>query len=503
MISLRRRKLVLAAAFLLYLLPAGALSYTKRPWADEAWFANISYSMLHNGNTGISVLDPRGNANMLGREFPQIDQHYYIWIPVHEAAYALWYEIAGFDVLSMRAFSILWGLGALIGWFFTVRTLTGNYWTACLAVALIATDFAFLDAASDGRMDIMVASLSSLALALYLRLREQSLNIAIVLSQSLVVIAGLTHPMGAIGFLTLWFLTLFFDWRRIRFPQIGLIAIVYLAGTAAAAAYILPGLDLFRVQLGAALTGRLGVVQSAGNTVLREFSVKYRSFYLPPYASGIAYTRLFIPFIYAGAIFGLLTMPSVRSRPGSRVFLGMMAVAFLSISILDSGKLYYYMVHITPFWAAALALWVAACWPLRGFWRAASSLAAVTVLLLHLGWVATAATRDPFHKSFLPMARFMQQKIQENRYKPYIVTSSAELGFVVGFQPPLVDDALLGFASGKNPDVFVVEPRAYGAHYLGFVQSRPEVAAHIHRLEENDRKIFDNGWYQAYERKSN
>jgi 4-amino-4-deoxy-L-arabinose transferase-like glycosyltransferase len=492
-------KRVLVAVLLLYLVLSGANAYTKRPWADEAWFANISWSMLHNGNTGISVLDPRGNANMMGREFPQIDKHYYIWIPLHEAAYAVWYRVVGLHVLSMRAFSMLWGLLALVSWFYIVRILTGNLAAACLTVGFIATDFAFLDAASDGRMDIMVAALSFAGLAVYLHFRGRSLNTAIVLSQALVVAAGLTHPMGAIGFLTLLLLTLFLDWRSLRLPQVMLAGAVYLMGVLVAAAYILPGLDLFRIQLGAALTGRLGAMESVGNTFLREFTVKYRNVYLPPYASGAAYARVLIPLVYALATVGLIAMTSLRSRPGYRLLLGMMAVAFLSTSMLDSGKLYYYLVHSTPYWAACLALWVVGCWSLRGPWRGLSSAAAVLIVVLHLGWVATVVRRDPYHRSFLPMARFIQSKMDGNRGKSYVVTSSAELGFATGFQPPLVDDSLLGFASQKHPNLFVIEERSYGSHYPGFAKHRPDVAAHIQNLREKSRQVYNDGYYQVYE----
>ena len=490
-----RNRFLLTGVFL-YLVLASALSYTKRPWADEAWFANVSWSMLHHGNTGISVLDPRGNANMMGREFPQIDKHYYIWLPVQQAVYAIWYKIVGFHLLSMRAFSVLWGLAALLAWFIIVGRLTLNPRAATLAVFLIGTDFAFLDASSDGRMDIMVAALSAGALAAYLLLRERSLNAAVVVSQALAMTAGLAHPMGAIGFISLLFITLSLDGRKsIRLRHVGLAVAVYLVGIAVAAAYFLPGLDLLRAQLGAALTGRLGAANSLWSTLLREVTVKFRLFYLPPYASGLAYSRVLIPVIYALGVAGLVSLRSVRSQPGYRTFFRLMLLAFLAIGALDSGKLYYYLVYSTPFLAAALALWVTGS---VGRWRYAAVTAAAIVVALQLGWVATVVRRDPYHQSFLPMAQVIKSKIKPSS----IVTSSAELGFAIGFEPPLVDDALLGFASHKNPTLFVYEERSYGSHYSGFEKYRPEVAAHINHLRDVEfRQIYTDGYYRVYERK--
>ena len=188
---------LLTGIIVLYLLLAASLSFTKRPWADEAWFANISVNILEHGKTGISVLDPLGNANMLGREFPGIDKEYYIWLPVQEAFYALCYKFVGFSVFSMRGISMFWGLCALAAWYSIVLKLTDSVVTAGLTVFLIATDFAFLDATSDGRMDIMCASLAYGSLAAYLWLRVRHFEWAILISQALCVAAGLTHPICA------------------------------------------------------------------------------------------------------------------------------------------------------------------------------------------------------------------------------------------------------------------------------------------------------------------
>jgi hypothetical protein len=307
--------------------------------------------------------------------------------------------------------------------------------------------------------------------------------------------------MGAIGFICLFFLTILLDWRSLGLRQVLLAAAVYAAGAAAAAAYLWPGLDLFQAQFSTALTGRLGVANSVADTLLREITVKYRSFYLPAYASGAAIVRALIPFLYVASFIALLCSKNARSRPGYSRFLALAAVALGSIAALDSGKLYYYLVHSTPLWAAAVALWLMDCRERGAAWRAVSRSAAISLLLLNFGWAAREIRRNPYHQSFLPMARFVRQKIDSSKKRPYIVTGSAELGFAVGFDPPLVDDALLGFASGKHPDLFVWEPRTYASHWEGFQKYRPEVANYITRLRETEfRKVYTDGYYSVYER---
>ena len=479
------------AAMVLYLALAGVMAFTKRPWADEAWFASMSVNILENGKTGISVLDPRGNANMLGREFPRIDEVYCVWTPLQQTVYAGWYRVMGFHLLTMRAFSMLWGLAALFSWFFILRCLTGDRFTGALACVLIGTDFAFVDAASDGRMDMMCAALAFGAMAGYLLLRERRLGWAIAASQALGVAAGLTHPMGAVGFLVTLALIFRLDFRRLGWRHLGIAAAVYAAGVVAAAAYVLPNLELFRIQLGVAAAGRVTVAQ--GNILVREITEKYRNFYLPPNAGGVALLRVLIPVIYALGLIGSLAVRSALPL--------VTALSLLVMASLDNGKLYYYLVHSTPYLAATLAV-AGAAWAKRGGLAPAAACAAVVVLCgLQLSWVAATARKDAYHNSFLPMAKFVRGEIQRGGPRPALVMASAELGFVLGFlKSTLRDDALLGFQSGWRPDIVVMEERSYGSHYEGFQRHRPEVAAHIRRLLEQFRLVYNDGYYKVYAR---
>jgi hypothetical protein len=488
---------LIAGIIALYLVLAGTLAYTKRPWGDEAWFANISVNLMEHGKTGISVLDPLGNANRMGREIPGIDKEYCVWIPLQEAFNAVFYKVIGFSALKMRGISMCWGLCALVSWFVIALKLTDSMATAALTMFLIATDFVFLDAASDGRMDMMCASLAYGSLALYLLLRERYLERAILISQALAVAAGLTHPMGAIGFIALLFLTIYMDHSRLRWRHLGLALMAYLAGAVVIAAYILPNVPLFKAQLGAALTGRMDVVDSKTNTFLREFTVKYRILYLPPYASGAAKLRVLIPVIYGLGLLGALSMRSVRTS--RRAMLGLAGVALVTVAFLDSGKLYYYLVHSTPYLAAVLAIWVSSLWTSGKLWfRGIAAGAVMALVFLQLAWLVMAARKDPYHKSFLPMAAFVQNRIEHGQSDHFLVMSSAELGFVTGFNRHLSDDALLGYQNGHYADLIIFDERSYDTHYEGFQKRRPEVAAHIRALLEKSGLVYTDGYYKVY-----
>ena len=81
----------------------------------------------------------------------------------------------------------------------------------------------------------------------------------------------------------------------------------------------------------------------------------------------------------------------------------------------------------------------------------------------------------------------------------FLVMSSAELGFVTGFNPTILsDDALLGYQSGHRADLIVMDDRMYGTHYQGFQQLRPEVADYIRALLEKCSLIYTDGYNKVY-----
>jgi hypothetical protein len=475
---------------------AAALAYTKRPWVDEAWFANISVNILENGKTGISVVDPRGNANMLGREFPFIDREYYVWIPTQPSLNAVWYKLAGFGVFQMRAASAFWGLVVIAAWFLIVNTLTGNAGMAMLASLLISTDFAVLDAASDGRMDVMCAALSYSSCAAYLYWREKRLNLAVFVSQILGVAAGLTHPMGAIGFVTVLFVILYMDRRRLQWKHAALAVAAYAAGVVVIASYVLPNYAIFQAQFQAALTGRTGAVTATGSTFVREIAQKYRDYYLPVYAGGISLARVMIPVLYAAGVAIALLSRRIRGHRGYRTLLLMAIVSQLTMAVLDSGKLYYYLVHSTPYFAAIGAVVIYEGWLNGRLSRILAAGCAAALILLHIGWLAATVRKDPYHRSFVPMTLFVSNWMESHPAKR--ITASAELGFAIGFHEPLRDDALLGYQSGRVPDLFVFDERSYASHLEGFGRLRPEVARHIRGLMERYRRVYSDGYYSVY-----
>ncbi|HXB73391.1 MAG TPA: glycosyltransferase family 39 protein [Candidatus Acidoferrales bacterium] len=204
------------ATVLLYMLLALGSVLTKRPWCDEAWFASPGLDLAVNGRMGTHVLEPTGSHLVLlksGARLDRIDQHTYWVMPLHFLILAVWFKVFGFSLTVLRLPAVVWGLAALAAWYVIVRRLGGSRDLAALTLFFIGIDYAFVNSASDGRMD-MCASLGFLAMAVYLALRETRFPWAVLLSHAAAALSVFTHPNGVLASVSLVFMLLYLDRKR-------------------------------------------------------------------------------------------------------------------------------------------------------------------------------------------------------------------------------------------------------------------------------------------------
>jgi len=191
-----------AAAVSVFVLSALGSALSKRPWCDEAWFASPALDLVENGRMGPHLLDPTGSHLSIlipGARLERINERTYWVMPVYLFVLALTIKIFGFGLFVVRLPALIWGLVALAAWYVIVRWLGGSRELASLTVFLIGIDYAFVNAGSDGRMDMMCAALGFLALAIYLVLRETRLALAVLLAHTVAALSLSTHPNGALA----------------------------------------------------------------------------------------------------------------------------------------------------------------------------------------------------------------------------------------------------------------------------------------------------------------
>lgn len=496
-----RLRASIAAIVAAYLVLAVWDSVTKRPWCDEAWFANPAFNLITTGSMGSPVIEPSGSC-VTGRRpgvvLGGINQHTYWIMPLHVLAQAAWYRVAGFSLFSLRLLSVLWGLVALASWYFIVKSLSGNSRVALLALAFIAVDHAFVSGASFGRMDMMNAALGFAACAVYLAMRERNFRLAVLASNTLVAASVFTHPNGVLHFIGLMFLTLYLDRGRAKLRHALIAAVPYVIFAGGWGLYILESPSDFVSQFGANASGRW-----AGLSSLHAFvdEIKYRylaNFYLPSYSSGIALVRVVIPIVYFGAVIAAALTGRIRNHKGQRALLLLALIYFLAMSALEGMKSYFYLVHITPIFASVLAVWVHRCWKDRIIPAGFLAAGVCGFIALQAAWAVSTATKNSYEKKYIAAVDFLKQ----NAGASSLIMGSAELGFAMRFPDNLTDDTTLGYTTGKRPEFIVFEDIYYQQALRGFELRQPEIYEYVTALlSERYREVYDEGSYKIYARR--
>jgi len=478
----------IASVIVFYLALAIGRTLTDSPGCDEGWFASPALNLATKGHMGTTVIEESNLGMTTG-----IHQYTYWIMPLNVLTQAAWYKAFGFGLFSMRSISIVCGLLALAAWLSIMQSLSGDKKVTLLALALVALDFTFIRSASTGRMDMMSAALNFTAFAAYLRLRNRNFTLAILVSQSLVVASGLTHPNGFLGFIGLAFLTLYFDRRSIKWRHTLLAAVPYAVGLAAYGLYVTHDPDLFITQLSGNGGGRLWGAANPWGALKFEIAERY----LGLSGAGPNYLKISLILAYAIGIGGAIFTREIRQHKGYRALLIITALFFTYLTLFEGTKLYLYMIHMTPLYAALLAAWINWCWRSRSVPRWILAPAFCSLILLHLTGSVYVMMRNSYQSNYLPAVSFLNQHSDQNA----LIMGTAEISFGLKFHDTLLDDKWLGYNTGRIPD-FVVEDRRYEQEQLWAQARRPEIYEHVTTLlAEQYRRVYDHASYRIYARR--
>lgn len=496
--SQRSNRHVLAVAIALFLLLGIGRALTTEPWNDEAWYASPSLMWIQHGHAGTPLIETHG-----GRFWKGIDQWTYWVPPLQIMAQVPWFELFGFSLLTARLFSMAWGLVALTAWYLIVRKLTSDTWTAAVAVFLLACDYQFVSQTALDRMDAMSLGLASLAIVSYLYLRKRNFTAAILVSQACVVGCGLTHPTpGVPAFVLILFLTLYLDWRKLRWTHAALVVIPYAIGAAVWGLYIsLGGFDLFRAQFFGNVVDmdRLGGFRHPFTAIFRELAIRYRG--MSGFDAGmnpLYRIKVIGVLIYFASVIAALAIPALRRRPGVRLLLWMWGVMFTVMAVYDYTKEIKYGLHIVPFYDALAAIVLVWLWrQLAGHRLIGAALAAVFIVVQIGGLGYTILIKNDYAHSYLPAANFISRTAPRNS----LVMAGSEFGFALGFDRNIVDDHSIGYYTGERPDFVMI-----GDGYRGQIEhgriANPEIYTYIQNLLNHSYDlIYSQARYQIFERK--
>jgi hypothetical protein len=144
-------------------------------------------------------------------------------------------------------------------------------------------------------------------------------------------------------------------------------------------------------------------------------------------------------------------------------------------------------VDSVPVFSACGALWAYYSWKRKGFRRILSSgLLAASVLGTVSGFAHKIHQND-YRATYMPVIRMIRRVAPPRT----VVMGGSELGFGLGFGPPLRDDRYVGFFSKVSPVIFV-QNEYYGKNrQLPWIWSRRQLAREFHLA-------FVNKFYKVY-----
>jgi hypothetical protein len=448
--TIHRERFFLVAAIVLFCVYALADLATKRPWCDEAWFADMAYNLANHGVMGTRVLDPHGFP--FAALVKGIDRYTYWVMPCYIFLVAAWSKIVGISPFAMRSLSVLWGVVALLSWYYLVQRLTMCRTIAILSVFVLGVEQHFVLAGATGRMDMMCVALCLAASAVYLGLRDH-FHRAVFIASCILSAALLTHPNALFGGILLGFIVLFLDRDRLDLRAVLVALLPFVIGLGLWTLYILKAPDILvsQMQAQAGLPRRLHFEWNLFRQVWDEWTGRYVLVYRLNSTSPWVRLTGSVVFVYFLSVAALATIPALRRQRSAKLVLALAVADFALLSCLQTN--WYYLVYILPVYATAVAFTVAWLWqhgPVSR-WIAASIISGV--VLLNSATTGFRVVRNDYKNQYLPVVHYLAQHASPNSQ----ITGSAELAFNLGFDGRILDDCRLGFTSGRVPDYIVVE----------------------------------------------
>jgi 4-amino-4-deoxy-L-arabinose transferase-like glycosyltransferase len=438
-----------------------------------------------------------------GYPWTKIDQLTYWQPPVDFLMQAGWYSIFGTGLFSMRYLSAFFGLICLISIFSIVRKVTGNYWMALLAMFLASIDMNFINAASDGRMDMMSTAFAFAAFAVYLYEREKNITRAMLAGHTLVVLSGLTHPDGILALFGMVALNIYMDRKNIKFRYVLLAAIPYVVGGLGWGLYIMQDPQAFWDQFSGNFLSKVG-----SGAIIESFKSEITGRYMRAYgwtegSSALSRLRIFVLLFYFAGAAASFFIPKKFCNRGLNPLLLLFAVYFLTMTMLIGYKWFKYVIYILPIYAMLTSISGLYLFNLNKYNKYIIYAILIIVTLMQLGSDIRRVREDTYNNIYMPVINKINLHPGAawlDKSQPFVF-GGGELGFGLGFDGQVIEDPMLGYYSGKIPDILVLDPH-YRGWFEGLSTYLPEVYKYTQELIANRfESVYKNEKFEVLVRK--
>jgi hypothetical protein len=489
------QKTLAALAVLIYIALGIGNGLHLRPWIDEAWYGTPALTLITGGYMGTPCFDG------VTYRLPGVDRHAYWIMPVYPLVQAVWYMLVPFSLRAMRVLATLTGAAGLLFWAYFFRKMTRNNFATIVFLLIASCDYMTLTAAATGRPDILAFAFQAAALASYAGLREKRFNLAILVSQTFVVLSGMTHPNGGmLSFGALLFISLYLDRDKIKLQHFGLAAVPYLAGALGWGLYILQDPASFFAQYGYQTSGRFGGLKNPVLAITREITQRYmlsmglgQKFHDsrgPTYLKGVSFL------MYFAAVLTVAGVRELREKPENRLFLGTLGVFLFFYLFLEETKETYYFCYLLYFYIALLAIALTWLWNKSGAGKTV-----VTLAMLGIMTIGAAGSVQRMRLDGWGHYQNAVDYIKQHAGPDDLVVGSQELGFLLGFTPNFRDDWGIGVAHGRAPRFIFMEDIYTERYQTEMIQKTPEYPAAIERLKEY-KPVFQDEGFKVLERRA-
>ena len=481
---------LLAIALTGYVLLCVGTALTRQPYTDEGELASPAYTLVHRGYMTVTQWEEHRAS------------HKAYWMPpVFFLAEGAWQSLVGFGVVQFRLASVVSGLLVLVGTYSIVSRLTGESTLALLVLSLLGLDYTFLQHAGVGRCEVMSLAFGIGATAAYMKLREQSLSLALVSSHALMALSALTHPVGAL----LWMPALlgvqgYLDLNRYNLQSMMQMAAPYVVGLVAWGLYIVRNpaefVSQFQVSVG---MGRMSGFGNPFVAVKRELTERFLAYYgVRPTATALVRAKMILPLGYAFGLTGAVLIPSALRCIFLRLAMILFCVQFGILAIVEGTKQFHYIVHVIPTLAMILGAGVWLAWRERLFARCLLVAGVATLFVLQIGPTLFRVREDRYRQDFLPVVDYIRPSVERGE----VLISQAEFAIPFGFPENLVTDPGYGWRRVDRPRLVVVDEAVMEKNAAGAREATPNLYRYLTReFPAEYRPVFTRGQYTVYERR--
>jgi hypothetical protein len=488
---MQRYRLLLVTVLTAYAILAVGTALTRQPYSDEGELASPAYTLVH-----------RGYMSVIQWEDHRASRKAYWMPPAFFLVEGAWQSLVGFGVVQFRLASVLSGLAVLIGAHSIVNSLTGERTLALVVVSLLGFDYTFLQHAGVGRCEMMSLAFGLCATAVYLKLRERSLSLALVSSHALMATSALTHPVGAL----LWMPALlgvqaYLDLKRHKLHSLIQMALPYLVGGGAWGLYILGNPAEFRSQFRVSLgMGRMAGFANPFVAVQRELIERFFAYYgVRLNATALVKLKMILPLGYVLGLTGALLIPSARSCLFLRLATLLFLLQFLILAIMEGTKQFQYIVHVIPTLDMILGTVVWLAWHRRWIPRPLVVATVASLLVLQIGPTLFRVREDRYRQDFLPVLDYIRPAVARGD----ILISQAEFSIPLGFPDNVITDPGYGWRRRERPALVIVDEAVRQKNAAGAREERPDLYQYLTReFPAEYEPVFTRGPYTVYERRT-